>query len=496
LKTILFFINDNDTPSPTTAVCLTILALLVRLVHLGKHSFWFDESLEVNRALTPWPDVIFLNAGPDPPVFRLLIAPLTAFSRSEFVLRLPSVILGAAAVYLLYYWLANQRQAQLGAIAALLLAVSPIAVFYAQEVGQYSLVIFLSTALLVAFNQVEHHGRYRDWAILTFVSAVAFYSYYGLAWLWAVLMLRLTWLTWWQRSRQQIVGFSAYSLTLLASLTLLYRLFLAVQFSFMQDVSLQSNFDTAANSEIIANFFQQLPERFAQFQTVGFAPTTPWPITAFFSLLLLGGIIILSRRPETRHFVWLPAVTLVVFYIAAGLGYYHFGWRYGLPLLPFVTLFIAAVPWRLNQQWPKSGGAMLAVIISLYVFFLPNLFESANPWQALPREEMRPVVAYLNKNVQENDVVYVYYGAAPAYRVYQPEPEHLTVYGRWFRAWSTEEKATDIVRSVNHANRFWLVMSHIHLNEDAELIAGLSAYYEIGDAYYAPNAAIILWLLK
>ncbi|HEX6387417.1 MAG TPA: hypothetical protein VF177_22345 [Anaerolineae bacterium] len=77
-----------------------------------------------------------------------------------------------------------------------------------------------------------------------------------------------------------------------------------------------------------------------------------------------------------------------------------------------------------------------------------------NPWLDLPREELRPVVTYVQQWAQPGDFIYVYYGAVPAYKVYQPDSAYPTHLGQWFRGEPLEEKVGQIQQSVGNAPRF------------------------------------------
>lgn len=479
------------------ACLLTLAGLVVRLIGLGQHSFWFDEGLEINRACTPWPDLILLSEGPDPPVYRLLLAPFTPFAPSEFVLRLPSAVLGAATVYLLYRWLALLKQPRLGIIAAALMTIAPVSIYYSQEVSQYSLVVFLSIALLIAFEKAALTGTGRDWLQLWLVSMAALYTHYGLVYVFSVLELNLAWQTWRRRSKQRLIGFAGYHVGLLIGLALLYHFFIVTQYDRIKErVSLQPRFAQMGWLDIIRAFDDNLFDVFLRFQTIPYSEAAPSLIPAFLGLLaLLGAVVICWRLPKVRRLVLVPAVILIAFYIASGLGYYRFGMRYGLPLLPFLLLFIAATIWELARRWQLGASVVAGLVVATFLAFWPNMRLLPNPWLNLPREELRPVVAYVHQQAQPGDFIYVYYGAVPAYQVYQPELTYPTELGTWFRDWPLVEKLSEICQAVGDAPRFWLVMSHIHPSEDPALIDGLTEAtpsYHLVDEYRTKNAATVL----
>lgn len=95
---------ESCTQGRGAIVVILVVATVVRLVGLGAHDFWYDESLEIERDRLPWPRVLFYARGPDPPLFRLLPHPLAVRTSSETWLRFPSVLFSVAPVWLVWCW--------------------------------------------------------------------------------------------------------------------------------------------------------------------------------------------------------------------------------------------------------------------------------------------------------------------------------------------------------------------------------------------------------
>ena len=281
---------------------LIVGALILRLIGLGDHSFWFDEGLEINRALTTFPDLLFLSEGPDPPLFRLILAIFVRISRQEFMLRLPSVLFATASVFLGYYWLAIQKFPRLGLLLATFLAVAPVSIYYAQEVSQYSMVVFLTLLLLIAFERAAQYGEYRDWFFLWFAGMLALYTYYGLAWLFPVLMVDLGWRILRQGDRKRLVELGVTVGGIFAGIGVLYLLFIRVQYEWMSRVSLQPSFAGKSWQQIFLDFDNAVFDQFISFQILPFASQTPKILPTIFSLIiLLGCLLILWFLPSLRR---------------------------------------------------------------------------------------------------------------------------------------------------------------------------------------------------
>lgn len=141
-------------PAPTSPLrelgwlaALTALAFAVRVVGLGRQGLWFDETVSVFVARMDWREGInFLLAdGVHPPLYYAVQKALLAFGSSEAALRLPAAVFGTLAVPLLYR-IASRWAPQARVMAALLLALSPLAVWYSREARMYSLLMLLTLA--------------------------------------------------------------------------------------------------------------------------------------------------------------------------------------------------------------------------------------------------------------------------------------------------------------------------------------------------------------
>lgn len=159
------------------AVLLT--ALLLRLRALGAESLWLDEATSLFLARMNIPTLIAWTAHDiHPPLYYILLHGWRVFGESEFALRSLSAIAGVLAVggvYLLGRTLFGQMTALL---AALLLAVSPLHLWYSQEARMYALVtglsLFASWHLVMALRA----GRRRHWIGYAFWITLALYTHY------------------------------------------------------------------------------------------------------------------------------------------------------------------------------------------------------------------------------------------------------------------------------------------------------------------------------
>lgn len=153
-------------------LAITLMALAVRLFRLDGQSMWSDEGLSLYRAqlnLTGiLSNIIMVGDVPtldtSPPLYFLLLAGMRALAgETTFALRYTSAALGVLSVPLIYALGRKLFAPRVGVVAALLLALSPIHVYYSQELRNYSLLLalnLLSVWLLWSFLKAAT-GRQR-----------------------------------------------------------------------------------------------------------------------------------------------------------------------------------------------------------------------------------------------------------------------------------------------------------------------------------------------
>jgi 4-amino-4-deoxy-L-arabinose transferase-like glycosyltransferase len=139
---------------------LTLLALGLRLFHIGAWSFWPDEVFSFGLKSDGFNDSL-LRRSLATDLIRLAVEWL---GRSEWSARLVPALVGVAAVPLLYLLL-RRCMARPGALAAaFLLALSPWHIYWSQNARFYTLLfLFFNLGLLLFYLGIE---RNRPWLLL------------------------------------------------------------------------------------------------------------------------------------------------------------------------------------------------------------------------------------------------------------------------------------------------------------------------------------------
>ena len=128
-------------PSSVLPGAIGVFALALRLYGLGDKPFWLDEIASLRRATASLPDLVVdsLNNNHYPSYFLLLWL-VGQIGTSQWLLRLPSAVFGAVGASLTCAIGTRAAGRPSGAIAGLLMAVSPFEVQFGQEARSYTLV--------------------------------------------------------------------------------------------------------------------------------------------------------------------------------------------------------------------------------------------------------------------------------------------------------------------------------------------------------------------
>ncbi len=128
------------------------IGLLLRLISLNQ-SLWLDEGINIMAAksFSLW-GILTQYAVADfhpPGWFAVLWVFGKVFGYSEIALRMPSVLFGVITIYLVYLIGKRLVSKKVGLLAALLLSINPLHIYYSQEARMYSL-----AALAVSLNML------------------------------------------------------------------------------------------------------------------------------------------------------------------------------------------------------------------------------------------------------------------------------------------------------------------------------------------------------
>lgn len=208
--------------SPMARVARTAilgLAFIVRIIASDGQGLWRDEVDQWRFALQPWGEMLrnFTRAGWNGPLYSPLLRMWIALTGdSAFAMRYFSLLWGVIGVALLYVLVKRLIDDGAALWSALLLALSPYMVWYAQEVKMYTWVPMLTLLALYALDRACARPSRCWWATVLIATTLAFYSH-----LLAALLIPVEVLWFWLHPRRQRQAWRGGAITL-ALLTLPY----------------------------------------------------------------------------------------------------------------------------------------------------------------------------------------------------------------------------------------------------------------------------------
>jgi hypothetical protein len=159
---------------------LTVTAFLIRLAALDQ-SLFADELFTYRIATRDSPaDVVreVQDTAITPPLHYLLAWGTGKLGEPKIWIRVPSLILGAATVPLVYLVGLRTVGRTAGLMGAALIALSPFAAFYSTEARPYAALSFLVGLSTLALLGALQTSRRRWWVLFAVSSCLALYAHY------------------------------------------------------------------------------------------------------------------------------------------------------------------------------------------------------------------------------------------------------------------------------------------------------------------------------
>ncbi len=356
---------------------ITLLGLLLRLV-LANQSLWLDEAASVVIASQPVEVLIKSLVGDfHPPLYYLLLKPwLGVAGQAEWLLRLPGIIIGTLTIPALYL-LVDQvfiskrpLKFKISHLAALLLALNPLHIYYSQELRMYA----LSALLAVLTWQFLLKKKYFIYTLLTIVSFYTFYlSIFILIsqWLYIILYKR-------KQLKQFIISNLVFAISLLPWLPTLLK---QLQGGGYLTSSLPGW--SALSGNLSLKSIILIPTKFS-LGRINIQPQNLYKLViglvlSFVSLLFT---LTLKVKGGRLFLFWLfvPfALALLVSLVTPILGY----WRYIFLLPAFTTLLAIGISSLPKKTFVLNLSFIILLFMSSYLYFIVNPKFHRENWSSL-----------------------------------------------------------------------------------------------------------------
>ncbi len=179
--------NDTRKLYPILLALLLLAGAVLRLLHLGDPSLWWDEFITLGIARLPVSRMLhtLTVVGPSdiggeffPPLYHLITHAMLGVSHNDAVLRLTSVVCGTATIAVLYALVADIFSHRAGLFAAALATFSVYQLHYSRELRPYSLLMLLGLlSLLTLFRALTRGGLRWHLAFVGVTTAMCYTAY-------------------------------------------------------------------------------------------------------------------------------------------------------------------------------------------------------------------------------------------------------------------------------------------------------------------------------
>jgi uncharacterized membrane protein len=365
--------GEPDTDHRTALLVLGAITLAGLGLRLAvTRGIWLDEAISIHDARLSLHDMFrTLYYGDRHPPLHYLVLWLNAraFGYSEFALRIPSVLAGTLVIPALYELGRELYDRRTGLIAAAFAAVSPLLVWYSQEVRMYSFVTLFGVLALLTQLRVIRRPSFGNWACYILATAALLWShYFGLLLIGVQQAIFIVILVQ-RRQRHELdrglaLGY-AYSAVVLVMQLVVLVTFAHHQFQSTHGAagSPKGTYDTLSFYAVLSNMAWALwgyhPDRTTELLAA------MWPLLILLSLLLLG-------RGGSRQTMMLGVAALVPLVLLLIVSVYDktlFEVRYFLIVVPLLLLLIA----RLVTGWIRKPKARLLVTGAFVALLLIGL---------------------------------------------------------------------------------------------------------------------------
>ena len=369
-------------------------ALGLRLFHLGDRVVWFDEanSLLVARAAP----LQIMDAARDDvhsALYYLILHFWQSVVIGETGARMLSVFAAVAAVSVVYF-LGNRLGGRTaGLLSAILLSLSPLHVWYSQEIRMYSVQTLLVCLSFLFLLKALREGWGNSWRIYIVCTTLAIYLQYTS--IFAVLAQNIFVVIYHRKDRGVIRRW------------LLSQFAVALLFASGLPLLLWQTLRVAGRSWIQPLEWRQVLKFISLFSGAYLGDTRSRALSVLVTMAVLAvSLWILCRKRVDREAGWflalwfgLPIVLLLVLSLRQNL----FLPRTLVYTTPALSLLMGCALARAEKGIERRAIILIAVVlVSANFFALRNYYVSTNPWV---KSDLRTGARELAKNFRAGDVI-------------------------------------------------------------------------------------------
>lgn len=407
---------------------ITILGLVFRLI-LANQSFWLDEGASIEIASRPFLNLISSMVYDfHPPLYYLLLkAWLPLSGHTEWLIRLPNILIGVVTipvVYLLTKEISGKTKGFFLYLPALLLAINPFHIYYSQELRMYGSNTLLTALSWLFLLRLRKESGNKNGLFFTLVTVLNLYTFYGAFF---NLFSQLLFTVWDKNNSKKIYLWVATSI-------LFFLPWLPVLNSQLKNggylTSVLPGWSALSGTLTLKDLFL-IPTKFL-LGRINLAPKILYAAVSGASfILLLIALFFASKNKKTTclwFYLLVPLFLAVIISLKTPvLGY----WRY-TSLLPALLILISFGLEILPKFWGKLGSAHFIIL-----FMICNIIFWSNP--TFRREDWRGLANFVSTG--KSLIVLNYPAVFAPLKFYLPKADY------YFSETSLGQERTDLNQS-------------------------------------------------
>lgn len=399
-----------------TLAALVLLGIVLRVIQLDVQPLWWDEGYSVYFATRDFADLLARTAVDiHPPLYYAVMQGwIAALGTDAIVLRALSVLIGAAALPLLYGVARTLFNPRVALASAFLLAIAPLHIYYSQELRMYGLVLLLglaSVALQLKILDAPFRLFRPSVTLYIVVTALILYTQYFAAFLVAAEIAVVLYLKFRARWKIELRDW-VMVWTAIGALYLPWVIYAGPKL--LAYVTSKVGIEQYSQLDPLTYTVQHL----TAFST-GHVTAWTWIGWGAILFVLLGvlGIIAGSRwhvGHDNSQFVIVNLLAAIYLLVPLLLGFlvnlvYTFHpIRYERLLLFALPFFLMYVACGIVALWERERGVGILAAGALAAIAGVSLFDFYTI-ERYPQEDYRPLIQEMERIASANDLVYAVY---------------------------------------------------------------------------------------
>ncbi|MBA7622534.1 hypothetical protein ES703_29912 [subsurface metagenome] len=442
---------DNRKVQILLALLIITLATQIRIYDLGGRSLWLDEASVANWVSQRSLKEVWASMGPAPPLFVITVHYIVKLlPNNEFTLRLLACLFGIGSLVLIYL-VARRIDSKAALLTLILFSFSAPLIYYSKELKQYSGDVFFALLLVFLSERIVTRDTLRNWGLWVVFSSLALCFSHAAVFVIPgfSLVLLLQGIT---SRRRNILPKWLLSNAVVGLVFLL--IFYFVIRGQIQDRLVAYWRGSYPDTTSGTNLLLWLVKSNLMILKIFFQPN------GWLALLLIPVAMGDFVRANRRRFLLYLLFPLFLALAASFLHRYPYGvTRLMLFATPMLFIAMGQGLFRvLVILYQKKY--LIALLVMVILFTWPTISHIyAHFSKPVRKEEMRPVIQYLEKNLEPEDRIYVYYAAWPAFRYYYQGNYENVVRGKSHRD-DINKYAPEMDEILERDIRVWLVFSH------------------------------------